>query len=265
MLFHDLWMKLWWQSKTESKLMCLIGLREVGCAEHVATSERDRQLVNVHSTMQWSLWPTRAEQTVQRHHNYTLINKPTLRIFPFWLIVAMLMHTASLYCVTDWSRATWLQRLNLCDEYFLISNNGRLKSFTTLFLFTVAVQNERDRISTRRSSYEDSSFPSINALIQADVLSRQVGPYSWYIISYLFNLFYAGFNQNICYALDLLSGSDHERWHQNKKDSHHYRCVWIYEAATVGTGRMGQIYSSLLRPSIGRPGKTKSKNLQHRV
>lgn len=37
-----------------------------------------------------------------------------------------------------------------------------------------AVQNERDRISTRRSSYEDSSLPSINALIQADVLSRQV-------------------------------------------------------------------------------------------
>lgn len=38
----------------------------------------------------------------------------------------------------------------------------------------LAVQNERDRISTRRSSYEDSSLPSINALIQADVLSRQV-------------------------------------------------------------------------------------------
>lgn len=40
----------------------------------------------------------------------------------------------------------------------------------------LAVQNERDRISTRRSSYEDSSLPSINALIQADVLSRQVRP-----------------------------------------------------------------------------------------
>ncbi|XP_067095806.1 hepatocyte nuclear factor 4-alpha isoform X1 [Osmerus mordax] len=37
-----------------------------------------------------------------------------------------------------------------------------------------SVQNERDRISTRRSSYEDSSLPSINALIQADVLSRQI-------------------------------------------------------------------------------------------
>lgn len=43
----------------------------------------------------------------------------------------------------------------------------------TRYLF-LAVQNERDRISTRRSSYEDSSLPSINALIQADVLSRQV-------------------------------------------------------------------------------------------
>ncbi|PWA24333.1 hypothetical protein CCH79_00018686 [Gambusia affinis] len=37
-----------------------------------------------------------------------------------------------------------------------------------------AIMNERDRISTRRSSYEDSSLPSINALIQADVLSRQI-------------------------------------------------------------------------------------------
>ncbi|XP_020362465.1 hepatocyte nuclear factor 4-alpha isoform X1 [Oncorhynchus kisutch] len=41
-------------------------------------------------------------------------------------------------------------------------------------LHSNAVQNERDRISTRRSSYEDSSLPSINALIQADVLSRQI-------------------------------------------------------------------------------------------
>ncbi|VTJ68470.1 Hypothetical predicted protein [Marmota monax] len=37
-----------------------------------------------------------------------------------------------------------------------------------------AVQNERDRISTRRSSYEDSSLPSINALLQAEVLSQQI-------------------------------------------------------------------------------------------
>lgn len=48
--------------------------------------------------------------------------------------------------------------------------NGR---WSRLVVFS-AVQNERDRISTRRSSYEDSSLPSINALIQADVLSRQV-------------------------------------------------------------------------------------------
>ena len=44
---------------------------------------------------------------------------------------------------------------------------------TSLCLLT-AVQNERDRISTRRSSYEDSSLPSINALLQAEVLSQQV-------------------------------------------------------------------------------------------
>ncbi|XP_009988146.1 PREDICTED: hepatocyte nuclear factor 4-alpha [Tauraco erythrolophus] len=37
-----------------------------------------------------------------------------------------------------------------------------------------AVQNERDRISTRRSSYEDSSLPSINILLQAEVLAQQI-------------------------------------------------------------------------------------------
>ncbi|KAJ3587134.1 hypothetical protein NHX12_013524 [Muraenolepis orangiensis] len=37
-----------------------------------------------------------------------------------------------------------------------------------------AGMKKEDRISTRRSSYEDSSLPSINALIQADVLSRQI-------------------------------------------------------------------------------------------
>nr|XP_009669397.1 PREDICTED: hepatocyte nuclear factor 4-alpha isoform X2 [Struthio camelus australis] len=37
-----------------------------------------------------------------------------------------------------------------------------------------AVQNERDRISTRRSSYEDSSLPSINVLLQAEVLAQQI-------------------------------------------------------------------------------------------
>ena len=43
-----------------------------------------------------------------------------------------------------------------------------------LLCLLTAVQNERDRISTRRSSYEDSSLPSINALLQAEVLSQQV-------------------------------------------------------------------------------------------
>ncbi|GAA6095921.1 hepatocyte nuclear factor 4-alpha [Tachysurus ichikawai] len=50
----------------------------------------------------------------------------------------------------------------------------RLKKCFRAGMKKEAVQNERDRISTRRSSYEDSSFPSINALIQADVLSRQI-------------------------------------------------------------------------------------------
>lgn len=128
-LFRDLWIKLGWQNKTENNLMS----GWVCYAERIATSEQDRQLVNVHSTMRWSLWPTRAEQTVQRHHNYTLINRPTLSIFPLWLIEAMLMHSTSL-CHVDWLvEIDSLQRFNLSDENFLISNNGRPKSFNALF------------------------------------------------------------------------------------------------------------------------------------
>ncbi|GAB5569173.1 hepatocyte nuclear factor 4-alpha isoform X4 [Prionailurus iriomotensis] len=50
----------------------------------------------------------------------------------------------------------------------------RLKKCFRAGMKKEAVQNERDRISTRRSSYEDSSLPSINALLQAEVLSQQI-------------------------------------------------------------------------------------------
>ncbi|XP_063153189.1 hepatocyte nuclear factor 4-alpha isoform X2 [Candoia aspera] len=50
----------------------------------------------------------------------------------------------------------------------------RLKKCFRAGMKKEAVQNERDRISTRRSSYEDSSLPSINVLLQAEVLSQQI-------------------------------------------------------------------------------------------
>eukprot|EP00069_Balaena_mysticetus_P021139 bmy_13454T0 len=40
--------------------------------------------------------------------------------------------------------------------------------------FPEAVQNERDRISTRRSTFDGSNIPSINTLAQAEVRSRQI-------------------------------------------------------------------------------------------
>ncbi|KAJ7413064.1 Hepatocyte nuclear factor 4-alpha [Willisornis vidua] len=50
----------------------------------------------------------------------------------------------------------------------------RLKKCFRAGMKKEAVQNERDRISTRRSSYEDSSLPSINVLLQAEVLAQQI-------------------------------------------------------------------------------------------
>ncbi|GAB0197274.1 hepatocyte nuclear factor 4-alpha [Grus japonensis] len=50
----------------------------------------------------------------------------------------------------------------------------RLKKCFRAGMKKEAVQNERDRISTRRTSYEDSSLPSINVLLQAEVLAQQI-------------------------------------------------------------------------------------------
>ncbi|XP_072855149.1 hepatocyte nuclear factor 4-gamma isoform X2 [Pogona vitticeps] len=50
----------------------------------------------------------------------------------------------------------------------------RLKKCFRAGMKKEAVQNERDRISTRRSTSESSNIPSINTLSQAEVLSRQL-------------------------------------------------------------------------------------------
>ncbi|XP_072323629.1 hepatocyte nuclear factor 4-gamma-like isoform X2 [Scyliorhinus torazame] len=50
----------------------------------------------------------------------------------------------------------------------------RLKKCFRAGMKKEAVQNERDRISNRRSNYEGSSSPSINTLAQAEVLSHQI-------------------------------------------------------------------------------------------
>ncbi|XP_075067488.1 hepatocyte nuclear factor 4-gamma [Mixophyes fleayi] len=50
----------------------------------------------------------------------------------------------------------------------------RLKKCFRAGMKKEAVQNERDRISTRKSVFEGSSIPSINTLSQAEALSRQI-------------------------------------------------------------------------------------------
>ena len=58
----------------------------------------------------------------------------------------------------------------------------RLKKIFQPFFWIAAVQNERDRISVRRNSYEDmtqTSALSVQTLLQAELLSRQFcGPIS---------------------------------------------------------------------------------------
>ncbi|KAM4705866.1 hepatocyte nuclear factor 4-gamma [Rhinophrynus dorsalis] len=50
----------------------------------------------------------------------------------------------------------------------------RLKKCFRAGMKKEAVQNERDRISTRKSTFEGSSIPSINTLSQAELLSSQI-------------------------------------------------------------------------------------------
>ncbi|XP_069587603.1 hepatocyte nuclear factor 4-gamma isoform X1 [Ranitomeya imitator] len=50
----------------------------------------------------------------------------------------------------------------------------RLKKCFRAGMKKEAVQNERDRISTRKNAFDGSSIPSINTLSQAEALSRQI-------------------------------------------------------------------------------------------
>lgn len=136
--------------------------------------------VNVHSTECLSLWPAYAEQTFPSNNSHILINMTTLEDIFFFQITLCSVFVQQ----RKWENSTLflhLQKYN-CMKVPLLSFALQMQptscchiiNLWMFFFFFLAVQNERDRISTRRSSYEDSSLPSINALIQADVLSRQV-------------------------------------------------------------------------------------------
>lgn len=58
-----------------------------------------------------------------------------------------------------------------CVSWYRRKGTDQLK---TVPFSPLAVQNERDRISTRRSTFDGSNIPSINTLAQAEHRSRQV-------------------------------------------------------------------------------------------
>lgn len=65
-------------------------------------------------------------------------------------------------------------------QYFYYAVNGRIESCLLKFYFIsfTAVQNERDRISCRRTSMEEHTVGnglSAASLLNAEMLSRQVG------------------------------------------------------------------------------------------
>lgn len=53
---------------------------------------------------------------------------------------------------------------------------------------------------------------------------------------------------------DFSHSAHSEWWHQDKEDGHHYRRVWIHEAAAAGLGGVGEVHPGILWPPARRSG-----------
>lgn len=128
----------------------------------------------------------------------------------------------------------------------------------------LAVQNERDRISSRRNIPDSQDLPPITILAQAETLSKQVEISLLKSSSDMFEceLLFAKAQWKLekCNPPPLIFclPPDHcPSWnarHIWAEVSHSWRCLWLYETTIIGVGGMGKIYSCLWRAATGWPG-----------
>lgn len=141
------------------------------------------------------------------------------------------------------------------------------RSHFSCLLSLLAVQNERDRISSRRSISDSQDLPTITILAQAESLSQQVPSpikllfLNWYLVIWklqkhtdtlIFWPWEVFFQQFFAVFLD--HHSCWNSWHIRAEISHCWGYLWFNETTAVGVGWMGQIYTCLWRTAFGWSG-----------
>lgn len=121
--------------------------------------------------------------------------------------------------------------------------------------YVLAVQNERDRISSRRNIPDSQELPPITILAQAESLSKQVRILLWScyfpVVMFVCELMSV---ETLLLSLPADHCSGRNSRHIRAEVSQCWGCLWFYETTVAGFGGMGQIYSCLWRATTGWPG-----------
>lgn len=124
--------------------------------------------------------------------------------------------------------------------------------------YMLAVQNERDRISSRRNIPDSQELPPITVLAQAESLSKQVTILLWIcsfpLLMFVRELMSVESGNPYFFSLPQDHCSGWNSRHIRAEVSQCWGCLWLYEATVTGVGGMGQIYSCLWRAATGWPG-----------
>lgn len=154
---------------------------------------------------------------------------------PVWKLVTIIWFGVASSCCFDWS--------------FCFTHTKYLSVH-----YVLAVQNERDRISSRRNIPDSQELPPITILAQAESLSKQVRILLWsYFPVVMFVCELMGV-ETLIFSLPPDHCSGRNSRHIRAEVRQCWGSLWFYETTVTGFGGMGQIYSCLWRATTGWPG-----------